>query len=200
MKRTVILLAGYPGTGKTYLFKKIIEKEKDFKFISQDIIKEKLFDEVGFNGIDEKAELIERSRNEFYNELDKSMAQGKRVISDYPFSDKQKNMINNLASKYSYQIVTIRLTGDIDVIYQRRITRDMEPDRHIGHMVSSYHKGDFLEDHSTADYFITYDEFIDICTNRGYNSFSLGYLIVVDVTDFSKIDYDKIIRELQSVL
>lgn len=200
MKKVIILLAGYPGTGKTYLCNKILEKEVDFKFISQDEVKENLFDEIGFNNIEEKEELIERSRNEFYDELDKNMAIGNSIISDYPFSYKQKDRIENLASKYSYQIVTIRLTGDIDVIYKRRIKRDMKADRHIGHMVSSYHKGDVLKNNNTADYLITYDDFIEICKNRGYNSFSLGYLIEVDVTDFDKVDYDKVIKEIQSFL
>ena len=31
MKRTLILLAGYPGTGKTYMCNKILEQEKDFQ-------------------------------------------------------------------------------------------------------------------------------------------------------------------------
>ena len=36
MKKTLILLAGYPGTGKTYMCNKILEQEKDFQVISQD--------------------------------------------------------------------------------------------------------------------------------------------------------------------
>lgn len=49
MKKTLILLAGYPGTGKTYMCNKLLEQEKDFQVISQDDMKEQLWDEFGFD-------------------------------------------------------------------------------------------------------------------------------------------------------
>ena len=38
--------------------------------------------------------------------------------------------------------------------------------------------------------------FMDRYKNRGYGTFELGHLIEVDVTDFSKIDYPALIKEL----
>ena len=43
MKKTIVLLAGYPATGKSYLCNKILEKLPDFLIVSQDDMKEKLF-------------------------------------------------------------------------------------------------------------------------------------------------------------
>ena len=48
MKKTIVLLAGYPATGKSYLCNKILEKLPDFLIVSQDDMKEKLFDQYGF--------------------------------------------------------------------------------------------------------------------------------------------------------
>lgn len=52
MKKTLILLAGYPGTGKTYMCNKLLEQEKDFQVISQDDMKEQLWDEFGFDNME----------------------------------------------------------------------------------------------------------------------------------------------------
>ena len=43
---------------------------------------------------------------------------------------------------------------------------------------------------------MTYDIFMDRCRNRGYGTFCLGHLIEVDVTDYKKINYEKIIGQL----
>ena len=51
MKKTIVLLAGYPATGKSYLCNKILEKLPDFLIVSQDDMKEKLFDQYGFDNI-----------------------------------------------------------------------------------------------------------------------------------------------------
>ena len=52
MKKTIVLLAGYPATGKSYLCNKILEKLPDFLIVSQDDMKEKLFDQYVLGGVD----------------------------------------------------------------------------------------------------------------------------------------------------
>ena len=51
------------------------------------------------------------------------------TMSEYPFSDKQKNRLQELAERYGYQVMTIRLTADFEVLWQRRYKRDREPRR-----------------------------------------------------------------------
>ncbi|MBF0836499.1 AAA family ATPase, partial [Bacteroides acidifaciens] len=46
-QETLIILAGPPGTGKTYLAHKIIEQNKDWQLLSYDDIKEDYFDKLG---------------------------------------------------------------------------------------------------------------------------------------------------------
>ena len=88
MKKTLILLAGYPGTGKTYMCNKILEQEKDFQVISQDDMKEQLWDEFGFDNMEEKTALENKSWTLYYEQIEDAMNQGKRLVSDYPFSEK----------------------------------------------------------------------------------------------------------------
>lgn len=190
--KTIILLAGYPATGKTYMYNKILEKFNYFKLVSQDEIKENEFEKYGYNNLEEREKLIDQSRKEFYNELELKMSKGTDIISEYPFSLKQKKIIENLIERYNYKALTIRLIGDLEVLYKRQLERDLDSSRHLSHIMSHYHKGDILEDRSSADLLVSYEEFMDRCKNRGYGEFVIGDLYEVDVTDYSKIDYNEI--------
>lgn len=199
MKKSLILLAGYPATGKSYMCRMILEKYPQIVTVNQDEYKERKWDEFGFENIEEKTRLEMLAWEEYYAALAARMADGVSVISDYPFSEKQKGRLEELSRKYEYEVVTIRLLGDIDILYERSRMRDLNLDRHLGHMVSCYHKGDVMEDRSRADCLVTYQIFQDRCLHKGYDKFQLGHLIDVDATDFARIDYDGIIAKIGSV-
>ncbi len=196
MKKCLILLAGYPATGKSYMCRKILDRYPQFKTINQDEIKEQIWDQFGFDNMQEKEAQEQQAWAEYYRQIEEGMGKGEFIISDYPFSVKQKGRLESLAEKYDYQVITIRLTGDIDKLYQNSHRRDMEQSRHLGHLVSKYHKGDVLLDRSKADCLVTYDIFRERCLTRGYDKFQLGQLIQVDVSDFYKIDYEQILSDI----
>ena len=185
MKKVLVLLAGYPATGKSFLC---------------NTMKEELFDEYGFNNLEEKVKLEQMSWQKYYETIDCKMGKSEMIISDYPFSDKQKGTLDELSKKYDYRVLTIRLIGDIQTLYQRSTQRDNDVSRHLGHMVSCYHKGDVLEDRTKGDCFVTFEIFKDRCENKGYDKFQLGALIEIDVTDYSKIDYDQILSDISKFI
>lgn len=201
MGKPLILLAGYPATGKTYLTNMILERHPDsFAVITPDDVKEQVWDEVGFNDADEKAELELEVWRRYYAGLERCFAEGTWMISDYPFSDKQKGRLAELAESYGYRVLTIRLVGDPKVIYKRSYTRDLSQSRHLGHLVTCYHKGDVLEDHTKADGLVTLEVFLDRCANKGYDRFQLGELIEVDATDVSAIDYPALLDQIDAFI
>lgn len=113
-KKYFILLAGSPGTGKTYLMSKLRERFPTMYTITLDEIKEYYAESLGFNNLRERAE---QEKNKvypfFYRALELYMEAGKKVIvSEYPFSDKQKEKLQFLAKKYEYEVITIRLVAD----------------------------------------------------------------------------------------
>lgn len=97
-------------------------------------------------------------------------------------------------------MLTIRLTGDIDVLYERSKSRDLEPSRHLAHLVTRYHEGDVLEDRTKADALVTYEIFKDRCLNKGYDRFQLGSLIELDVTDYEKVDYEAVLDRVDEII
>lgn len=198
MKKSLILLAGYPATGKSYLCGLILDRYPQLVTINQDELKEQKWDEFGFNNLEEKTRLEMMAWDEYYAELERQMMNGESIISDYPFSEKQKGRLENLSQQYGYEVVTIRLLGDIDKLYERSRKRDLDQKRHLGHLVSCYHKGDVMDDREKADCLVTYEIFLDRCLHKGYDKFCLGHLINVDATDFTKIDYEGIIGRVVS--
>lgn len=196
MKKCMILMAGYPATGKSHMCGLILEKYPQFKTVNQDELKEQKWDEYGFNNLEEKTGLEMMAWEEYYLTIEKKMENGEDIISDYPFSDKQKGRLAGLSGKYGYRVITIRLLGSIDKLYDISRKRDLDPNRHLGHLVSKYHKGDVMEDRTRADCLVTYDIFRERCLHKGYDKFQLGHLIEVDASDFSKIDYDRILNDI----
>lgn len=201
MKKYLILLAGSPATGKSYLISQLMEKLSPTVLITPDDIKETLADNVGFDNLTQKAELEVNVWQFYYQLLDSYMRMGKRyVLSEYPFSDKQKMKLKILAAIYQYEVITIRLDADFETLWQRRQKRDVQLDRHLSHIMSHYHFGDKLDNRSKADNHITREAFLDIVTKRAYNQFQLGKLFELDVTDFSKVDYPTFINRLVEYL
>ncbi|MBP1048487.1 zeta toxin family protein [Enterococcus sp. BWM-S5] len=199
MKKYFILLAGSPGTGKTYLMNKLRERFPDMYTITLDEIKEYYADSIGFNNLEERAEQ-ERTKVYpfYYKALDLYMEAGKKVVvSEYPFSNKQKGHLQELAEKYGYEVLTIRLTADFGVLWERRYKRDREHDRHLSYIMDHYHYGDMLEERTLATNHITKEEFEKIITDRKYDTFELGTLYEFDVTDYDKVDYTPLLDELE---
>ena len=197
MKKYLILIAGSPATGKSYLINEMRHALGDFFLITPDEGKEIFADQIGFDNLDEKKELEKKVWAFYYSALALYMGAGKRiVVSEYPFSEKQKDQLSALANQYNYEPITIRLVADFDVLWERRKLRDIEPDRHLSHIMTHFHFGDQLADRSKADNLITKEAFYEIIKTRDYNNFQLGSLIEFDVTDFSKVDYEPFLKEL----
>ncbi len=192
--KKIILLAGYPATGKTYMSNVIKAKVPHAMYISQDEVKELLYDKIGFDNIIEKDELVEFARSIFYNIVDKSISKNDVVMLDYPFSYKQMDFLAKLKEKYDADFYTIRLVGDLDVLYDRRVERDLVDTRNKGHIMNSYHG---YETYTRETYPLSREEYKNNCTKGKYSHFKFGHLLEVDVTNYDEIDYTHIVGEVK---
>lgn len=198
MKKKLVLIAGSPATGKSYLIKIIKDKFNNPLIISPDDIKEMYADSIGFSNLDEKKQLENKVWKFYYSIMDQYMEAGKKIIvSEYPFSMKQYDNLKKFANSYDYNVTTIRLVTEFETLWERRYERDRKPDRHLSHMMKSYHNGNQLKDRNQANNHITKTEFKEIIDDRKYNEFVLGKLLEIDTTDFDKVDYDYIANFLE---
>lgn len=200
MKQTLILLAGYPGTGKSYLAELLMKQFTGFEILSPDEIKEEFWDAYGFRNEQEKEELIQKSWVEYYHRMEWKFTRGISLLSDYPFSHKQHDQLQEVCDKHHVQIITIRMIADLDVLFERQKKRDLDASRHLGHIVKKYHKGICLKCNEEADNLLDYDEFIQRCTCRGYGTFALGTTLQLDVTDFATAPYGELMIRINELL
>ncbi|WP_375163250.1 AAA family ATPase [Latilactobacillus curvatus] len=194
---TLILLAGAPGTGKTYTEDIIKEKMPGLVAIPLDLIKEHLYDEIGFDNPAEKRALDDMAYLRFYQAIQYLMNIEKPIIADYPFSYVQKEKLEDLGKQFDYQIITVRLEADIKVLYERAMKRDLEGPRHLGLKMNHYHRGDNNPSEIDVDGLPSFETFETRAKERGYQTFSVGKLITLDVSDYSNIEYDKFLKKLQ---
>lgn len=202
MDRRLVILAGYPATGKTDLANRILSRHPGdpFGVIAPDDIKEEVWEEFGFEDAEEKAALEAVVWSRYYERLGGMLAAGRPVITDYPFSEKQRPRLERLARDHGCRVLTVRLVGDPSAIYARSLRRDLAPTRHLGHVVSRYRPGDALTDRSRADALVTLGTFLDRCRTKGYDQFRLGELVEVDATDVGGVDYPALLDRIDAFL
>lgn len=197
MENVLIALAGYPATGKSTFCSLFLERRPGIPVIAPDDIKEEVWDECGFDDAVEKEHLELEVWRRYYARIGQLMRAGGPIITDYPFSDKQKPTLEQLVKEHGYRSVTVRFVGDLDKIYERSLARDLAPSRHLGHLMNRYHKGDSLEDRAKVDCLVTPELLRWRCETKGYGSFQMGELIEVDATDISRVDWGALVERLE---
>lgn len=188
-----ILVTGIPAAGKSTMAEALAEY-LEIPVISKDKIKEIMFDDIGFNSREEKVKLGIASMNIMYYMAEQLMKHNQAFIMENNFENISKDDLFLTLKKYSYKAITLTLTGDYGKIYQRFLERNVSPDRHRGHVVNDRYPES--KTNSTGKP-ISYDNFVSGITNRGMDSFvANGPHIVVDTTDFDKINKDALFKEI----
>ncbi len=192
-----ILVTGIPATGKSTMAKAMSERMK-LPVISKDTIKELLFDNVGFQSRAEKVKLGIASMEIMYYVAGQLMETEQPFILENNFEYSSEHGIKNLLEKYPS--LTITLTGDYKVIYQRFLKRENSPDRHRGHIVNDcYPEKKENSPNTLKTKTISYENFVCGIEKRGFDAFCVGgRQIKVDTTDFSKINMEELISQIET--
>ena len=194
-----ILVAGIPAAGKSTMAKVISERLK-LPVISKDAMKELLFDNVGFQSREEKGNLGIASMEIMYYVAGQLMKAGQSFILENNFEYSSEHGIKNLLEKYQYPVLTITLTGDYKVIYQRFLEREGSPDRHRGHVVNDCYpekRAHNPKERKAAS--ISYENYVYGIEQRGFDAFLVGgRQIKVDTTDFSKINMEELFSQISA--
>ena len=190
-----ILVAGMPASGKSTIAVRISES-LGIPMLSKDSIKEVLFDDLGFHSRAEKVQLGTAAMHILYYAAAQLMKVGKPFILENNFEDASIPGIMALLETHHYTAVTVRLTGDPEVIYRRFAARDLSDTRHRGHVVNDCYPeppGAPLENPTRK----SYEQFLDDIAARGYTRFQAnGPMLEVDVTDLSELDFPRLMGSL----
>ena len=194
-----ILVTGIPASGKSTLARALGE-ELRLPVISKDSLKEILFDQVGFRSREEKVRLGNASMEIMYAVAGQLMGAGQPFLLENNFERASEDGIKALLARYRYPVLTLRLTGDYSVLYRRFLERESSPDRHRGHVVNDcYPEKEENSPNTLKTKTISYENFVCGIDKRGFDAFCVGgRQIKVDTTDFSKINMEELISQIET--
>ena len=196
--KTLVIVTGCPGSGKSSFAQRLSRAFPESRLYSYDRLKERYFDRCGFDNEEEKTRLNEQSLQEFYRILDREMAAGEPLIIEYPFCKKHESTLRDLTERHGYRAVTLLLTGELPVLYQRGVQRDQGAGRHPGHLLRRYHKGQPWPA-GDLEPVMDYASFAASCAEKDYN-ICVGKTLRVDVTDMDAVDTEALWKAVRQAL
>ena len=163
--------------------------------VSKDIIKEHLFDTLGFKNREEKVALGIAAMEIMYHFAESHLELGKPIILENNFEHLSKPGLIKLVDKYKCRTIMVRFHTEKKILSERFVIRDASPERHRGHIINSQYP-EIPGGHS--EYMVTNPEsYFTVMEGRGMDTFSIGCEeIIVDTTDFSLVSYDAIYDDI----
>ncbi len=191
----LIIVTGISGSGKSTISNYIYNHYKNSTLISMDVLKENIYDLVGFNNSEQKQNLKPIIYNTFIELLNECMRRNdENIIIEYPFNNSWENKLKKLVGKYNYKAITIKVKGkDYDTIFQRLDNRNNTKKRHPSHALTSYNLKEKDKYKSTNE--LDYEELkYDYETDK-YTSINIGKEIVFINDNFN---YDCLIEQIDN--
>ncbi|MCH5285961.1 MAG: AAA family ATPase [Christensenellaceae bacterium] len=186
---TVILITGVPAAGKSTLAE-ALSARLNLPVLSKDGIKERLFDTIGFTCREEKARLGVAATQVLYYAAEQLLKAGQTFLMENNFENASREGLIRLLETYHARPLTIRVTGDDAVIYERFVIRDKSPMRHRGHVVNDRYPEETPGREAPV---LSYEAFVSGIKQRGMASFDAGGpCLTVDTTDWSAVDVEAI--------
>jgi predicted kinase len=183
-KALLIIVSGPPSSGKTSISKKVAE-ELHLPLVFKDGIKEMLFNTLGWSDKEWTEQLNSATYATLYYFIEAQLEAGLSFVVEADFKpDEHTEKFKALKEKYRFEPVQVLCTADIEVLRERFKERANSPDRHPGHRDKE-----------------NYGEFIKSLEENEYETLPIGgQRFEVDTTDFDKIDYDKLFKQLKTVV
>jgi len=181
MGKYIIFVAGLLASGKT-TFSEYLSTHLNVLLINKDYVKEILCDTIGFTNREENLKLSDATHQLMRHIAENSMKIGLPIILESNFNPNDAIYFEEEICKYNYKPITIVLTGDKNIFYDRFVKR--WETRHWGH--KSF-------DLPTRE---------DFCKQQeGWERFPVsGERIIIDTTRFNDIEYDEIMKKIISII
>lgn len=182
-KPTLIIISGFPATGKTTIAKKLSE-HFSLPLVCVDELKEMIFDRIG-NWEDEQLfySVSKASYDLMYYTASSMLSMGQScIIEAFLRAKMAEPRIAKLREKYSCQLLQFQLNTDFNKLIERYDARHNSKERH------PCHPGN-----------IPREEFIKL---KGKSKMvKIGReTVVLDTTDFEKIDWQMIFKKVKEKL
>ena len=180
----IIIVTGRPAAGKSTLAR-WLSQELKLPLVSKDSIREELFDRLGWKDRKWAQELGKASVDMMFYFARAELEVGRSIIMDNSFYPPVSNpRFQALKEQYKAESIQIVCDSDRETLFQRFKNRAETGTRHPGHgdqdVLEELYR--YLSDTSS--------HILDIG----------GSVIEVDTTDFAKVDYQEILKQVKAFL
>lgn len=177
--RKLLLIMGDLATGKS-TFSGQLSRRFGTNVFCKDTIKEVLGDTVGFRDREENLKLS-RATGELMAFLFGAFARlGKDLILESNFRPAELEKLHRMAGEYGYEVLTLVLRGDPQVLHRRYLHRIHHENRHPVHLSTTFERYEDFREHLLRSRDITVP----------------GKVIWVDANDFAYQEDEALLRAL----
>ncbi len=180
------MISGAPGTGKTFLARRLVEA-LPVVVLEKDVIKETLFDTVGEGDREWSKKLGNASFVLLHMLVQLQIKAGQSVVAEAAFwSEYEGPWLDRIREKYDFDTLELHCHADPEVEIQRFIGRVDSDDRHSGHQSGMSREA--LEREIRGQL----ERYGAVTEGEG--------LVRIDTTDFSTVDYCAIVERVRTAL
>lgn len=129
----ILIVAGDLAAGKSNLARKLSAHLR-VPYFSKEHIKEILGEEIEYSKREDNKKLSNSAIDLLLHILERVTAVGESVILEANFHKDELEKIKQLCEFNNQKVVLLYLTGDIDVLYERFLYREMYKNRHPVHL------------------------------------------------------------------
>lgn len=181
--RKLLLITGDIAAGKS-TFSEILFKRYGIVAFQKDTVKEVLGDSIGFHNREENKRLSDATIEIMCHIFSKIAVTGNSLILEANFHEGELKKLHGIANENQYDVLTLVLRGDAEVLYERYLFRMNKENRHPVHLSTSIHvKEDFIR---TAEWI------------RSENV--IGDTLPIEATDFSYQEDPVILNQIDDFM
>ena len=179
----LLLITGDIAAGKS-TFSQILSRRYRAAAFQKDTIKEILGDYIGFRGREENKVLSNTTIELMCHIFSRTALTGNDVILEANFHEKELIKLHSIAEENQYEVLTIVLRGDPEVLYHRYMHRINKENRHPVHLSTTL---DVKEDFLRSAEWIRKEKVI-------------GETLTVEATDFSYQEDPTVLKQIDSFM
>ena len=181
--KKLLLITGDIAAGKT-TFSKILSKRYSAAVFQKDSIKEVLGDTIGFHNREENKALSNATMGIMFHIFSQVSETGSDLILEANFHEHELEKLHSIAGKNQYEVLTLVLRGNAEVLYQRYLHRMNEENRHPVHLSTTLDvKEDFLK-----------------IAERIQKEQVIGKTLVIEASDFSYQENPEILEQIDAFM